>query len=396
MTKIALALAIVAIGEGAVTLHLVNQLREERASAQTLQARVTELERQAPPAAAGATFIAVPTGPAISPFSVVQNPAVEKKGGASAPSKAIAGVIVAGNPVAGSTIRPAPAPDPEQIREQMKASMERQQALLRDPEYREAMLAQQKMGIRQSNPNLRRDLDLTSEQADRLFNTLAEQQLRTMESSSAGPMMWGEQPDPAKMQEFQRKLTEQQRANDAEVKRVLGDAKYREWQEYQALSGVRWEADRVRSSLANAGVPLDENLAKPLLKTLQEQQQKMLQQMAAPGSRGSLAATNFFAPGAGVSAVMTSDNQPVNVVEMQEKSLEFRAQHQKRQREALASVLTPEQLKVVEDEHNSELQMQRAQIRMMRAQQEAGLLDQATNGVGYIQEGWSPAPSASD
>ena len=34
MTKIALVLAIVAIGEGAVTLHLVNQLRQERNSAQ--------------------------------------------------------------------------------------------------------------------------------------------------------------------------------------------------------------------------------------------------------------------------------------------------------------------------------------------------------------------------
>jgi hypothetical protein len=387
MTKIALALAIVAIGEGAVTLHLVNQLREERESAQTLQARVTELERTRPPAAAGATFIAVPTQPVTSPFTVV-----EKKG-APPPPKAVAGTITSANRVAGSWAMAAPAPDPERIREQMKASMERQQALLRDPEYREAMLAQQKVGIRQSNPNLRRDLDLTAEQTDRLFNTLAEQQLRSMEDANTGPMMWGEQPDPAKMQEFQRKMLAQQSANETEVKRVLGDAKYREYQEYQALSGVRWEADRVRNSLANAGVPLDENLAKPLLKTLQEQQQKMLQQMA---SRDPQTARNVFVPGGGVSAVMTSDNSQVNVIEMQEKSLELMAQHQKRQREALASVLTPEQLKVVEDEHNSELQVQRAQVRMMRAQQEAGLMDPATNGIGYIQDGVALAPSASD
>jgi hypothetical protein len=388
MTKIALALAIVAIGEGAVTLHLVNQLREERASAQTLQARVTELERAGPPAAAGATFIAVPTQPVTSPFTVV-----EKKG-APPPPKAVAGTITSANAVAGSWARAVPAPDAEHIREQMKASMERQQVLLRDPEYREAMLAQQKVGIRQSNPNLRRDLDLTVEQADRLFNTLAEQQLRSMENANTSPMMWGEQPDAAKMQEFQRKMMAQQSANEAEVKRVLGDAKYREYQEYQALSGVRWQADRVRTSLANAGVPLDENLTKPLLKTLQEQQQKMMQQMA---SAGSLQARNFFVPGAGVSAAMTSDNSSqVNVIEMQEKSLDFMAQHQKRQREALAGVLTPEQLKVVEDEQNAELQVQRAQVRMMRAQQEAGLLDPAANGIGYIQDGITLAPSASD
>ena len=38
------------------------------------------------------------------------------------------------------------------------------------------------------------------------------------------------------------------------------------------------------------------------------------------------------------------------MLKMQEQSLELMRQHQKRQRDALARVLTPEQLKVVEDE----------------------------------------------
>jgi hypothetical protein len=379
MTKIALVLAIVAIGEGAVTLHLVNRLHEERENAQTLQARVTELERKAPQAAAGATFIAVPTQPTVSPFTVV-----EKDGAPpSRPPQAIAGVITASDAPVASRLTPVAAPDQERMREQIKQSIERQAALLRDPEYRDAMLAQQKVGLRQGSPNLARDLDLSPEQADRLFSTLAEQQLRSMETTS--PMMWGEQSDPAQAQEYQRKAMEQQRANDTELKRVLGEAKYREYQEYQSLSGVRWEADRVRTALANAGVPLEESLTKPLLKTLQEQQQKMMQQMAA--AAGSSATQNhFFAAGGVGAALVTSDVTNVNMIEMQEKSLELQAQQQKRQREALAHVLTPEQLKVIEDEHKTQLQMQRAQIKMMRAQQEAGLLDQSGNSVGYIQE----------
>jgi hypothetical protein len=160
------------------------------------------------------------------------------------------------------------------------------------------------------------------------------------------------------------------------------------------LSGVRWEADRVRTALANAGVPLDENLTKPLLKTLQEQQQKMMQQMAA--AAGSVTMQNqFFAPGGVGATVVSSDGTNGNMIEMQEKSLEFQAQHQKRQREALAHVLTPEQLKIIEDEHKAQLQMQRAQIRMMRAQQEAGLLDPAQGG--YIQDqAVTFTPSVSD
>jgi len=370
MTKIALALAIVAIGEGAVTLHLVNQLHAEREMSQLLQARVTQLESKAPQAAQGATFIAVPTQSTLSPFTTVK-----KDGAPPAPAQqAIAGVITSSDVSVVNRAMPM-APDQERMREQVKQSMERQAALLRDPEYREAMLAQQKMGARQSNPNLARDLDLSPEQADRLFSTLAEQQLRAMETTS--PMLWGEQSDPAKMQELQRKMMDQQRANETEVKRVLGEAKFREWQEYQSLSGVRWEADRVRTALANAGMPLEENLTKPLLKTLQEQQQKMMQQMAAAaGPQNQLIA----ASGVGATVVTSSDGMSVNMIEMQEKSVELQAQHQKRQREALARVLTPEQLKVIEDEHKMELQMQRAQIKMMRAQQEAGLLDPAQGG----------------
>ena len=70
MTKIALILAIAAVGEGAVALHLVNQLHKERESTQALQARVTELESKAPRPGASATFIAVPQ--TVSPFTTVQ------------------------------------------------------------------------------------------------------------------------------------------------------------------------------------------------------------------------------------------------------------------------------------------------------------------------------------
>lgn len=392
MSKVALILAIVAIGEGAVTLHLVRQVRVERENAQTLQARVTELEQKAPQP--GATFIAMPTQPATAnPFGTVKKneppPAKAVAGNSAAAGNAIVGGFTTSGPI------PLSAPDQERMREQMQASMERQRTLMRDPEYREAMRAQQKMNLVRSNPNLARDLDMTAEQLDRLYDVLAEQSLRAMENSSPMWSVNGEQPDAAKMQEFHRKAMEQQRTNEAELRRALGDGKYREWQEYQSMAGVRWEADRVRTSLASAGMPLDENLAKPLLKSLHEQQMKMMQQQAA--------AARPVAPNANANArlVMSSGFSAAtgpDMLKMQEQSLETMAQHQKRQRDALASVLTPEQVKIIEDEHNAEQQMQRAQLRIMRAQQEAGLLDPAVgNSIGFVQEGVSIAPaSASD
>jgi PAS domain-containing protein len=393
MSKLAVVLAIVAVGEGAVTLHLVRQVQVERENAQTLQARVTELEQKTPQP--GATFVAVPTQPATAnPFAAVRKnePSAAKAaaGNSAAAGNALVGGFTAAGPI------PMSAHDQERVREQMQASMERQRTLMRDPEYREAMRAQQKMNLVRSNPNLARDLDMTAEQLDRLYDVLAEQSLRAMENN--GPL-WpveGERPDAAKMQEYQRKAMEQQRANETELRRALGDGKYREWQEYQSMAGVRWEADRVRTSLASAGVPLDESLAKPLLKTLHQQQMKMMQQAAATA-----ASSNANASGR---LVMSSSFAPASspdMLKMQEQSLEMITQHQKRQREALASVLTPEQLKIVEDEHNAEQQMQRAQLRIMRAQQEAGLLDPAVgnsitvgDSIGFVRQVAPIAPAA--
>ena len=166
MGKLALVLAIVAIGEGAVTLHLVRQVQVERENAQTLQARVTELEQKTPQP--GATFIAVPTQPAMTnPFGTARKneppPAKAVAGNSAAAGNAIVGGFTASGPI------PLQAHDQERIREQMQASMERQRTLMRDPEYREAMRAQQKMNLVRSNPNLARDLDMTAEQLDRLL-----------------------------------------------------------------------------------------------------------------------------------------------------------------------------------------------------------------------------------
>ena len=386
MSKLALVLAIVAIGEGAVTVHLVRQVHVERENAQTLQARVTELEQKAPQP--GATFIAMPTQPATAnPFGTVRK-------NEPPPAKAVAGnSAAAGNAIVGGFTTSGPIPlsahDQVQMREQMQASMERQRTLMRDPEYREAMRAQQRMNLVRSNPNLARDLDMTAEQLDRLYDVLAEQSLRAMESSSPWSVD-GERPDAAKMQEFHRKAMEQQRSNEAELRRALGDGKYREWQEYQSMAGVRWEADRVRTSLASAGMPLDENLAKPLLKTLHEQQIKLMQQATANAASANANASARLMTSSGFSAATSPD-----MMKMQEQSLEMMAQHHKRQRDALASVLTPEQLKIVEDEHNAEQQMQRAQLRIMRAQQEAGLLDPAVgNSIGFVQQAVPIAPAA--
>jgi hypothetical protein len=378
MHKIALVLAIAAVGEGAVTLHLVRQLQLERENAQTLQARVTQLEQAAPQRQAGATFVAVPQ-PTVSPFTVGATT------GPAKPAPAAGSTFMVDTFAAGAV---APPLDQAQMREQIAASMERERALLRDPEYREAMIAQQRMMLTRSNPTVAKDLDLTPEQVERLFGTLAEQALRMTESSDA--VIWDAQPpDPSKLQDAQRKAAERYNANEAELKTVLGEAKYREWQEYQNMAPARWQSTQLRTSLANAGVPLDPSLEKPLMKVLQQQQkleQRRLEQHVATQ------------PTTAIAGFITGDSG-MNAVSLMTNSVESLAQTQRRQREALGRVLTPEQIKVVEDEQNAELQMQRLQQRMMQAQQAAGGADPATGWASraeFVEQGVNVPRPVSD
>lgn len=292
MQKIALVLAIAAVGEGLIALHLVRQLQAERENAQTLQARVVELERRVPQRAAGATFVAIPA-PTSSPFAVV---------GQSAPAQP--------TPVMnGQTI--IALPDQQQTREQMAASMERQRTLLKDPEYREALQTQQKMMLMRTSPQVARDLNLTADQVDRLFGTLAKQSLRGMEAMN----LWEEQPEPAQ----QQKVMEQ----------------------YTAAAGS--------ALTARAGF------------------------ITEPGSERSADSIRFA-----------------------EQSLQSLTQNQEKQREALARVLTPEQLKVIEDENNADLQMHRLQLRMMQAQEAAGLPSQEDLEQRMILRGDVSATSSSN
>jgi len=126
------------------------------------------------------------------------------------------------------------------------------------------------------------------------------------------------------------------------------------------MAGARSEASRIRESLATAGVPLDTNLALPLARVLHEEQQKIMR--AAPAAE--------FADGVVASVGIVSENPDTyNAIEMQEQQLENVAKYQRQQREALARILSPQQLKVLEEDQESSLQLQRAQLRILQTQQ---------------------------
>jgi hypothetical protein len=229
MSKALLFLLATTLGLGFVTLHLVGELRAERRQVQALQARLGEMEHVSRPAAPSAELSAP------SPFHVTTSPEFDRASAATATVDSHA------------SDQPATAQSAEEMGMQVRESIERQRALLQDPEYREAARLQNKMVFQQAYPDLAQELGMNGEEMDQLLSLLADQQLRTRETVS----YWDGTPDPAAMQERERKAQQQQQANEVELADLLG-TKLSAWKEYQSTLGVRQQVIQLRGAHGRA------------------------------------------------------------------------------------------------------------------------------------------------
>jgi hypothetical protein len=191
--------------------------------------------------------------------------------------------------------------------------------------------------------------------------------------------MYSSQPtDQSAMQERHRKIAEQvaenQRKNEAELAARFGQDKLQTWKEYQSTMGMRYELDNMRSTLASSGMPLSDDLSKPMLKALAQANQIEANELTAV-ARGApvaarIATNNFF----------DSSNM--------ERQLEYMKKRNQRLLDAISPYLSFEQRAAIEKQQEAQVKMQEAQYRLMRAQRKG---DQNSN-EGYFVEGASLMP----
>lgn len=123
--------------------------------------------------------------------------------------------------------------------------------LLKDPEYRKVQKARLFAEISRLNTDLARELRLSPEQAEALFELLAEQQLDASIRSLS--VETGEVGDLTLQQEEMRDLALQQQSA---ITGILGPAGYQQYREYQKTLPVRRQLVSWQSVLAAANVPL--------------------------------------------------------------------------------------------------------------------------------------------
>jgi hypothetical protein len=151
----------------------------------------------------------------------------------------------------------------------------------------------------------------------------------------------------------------------------LGPDKLQAWKEYQSTLGARHQAEQLRATLAGRGVPLNEDASRAIVKAYADAQKIEMQEYANV-ARANAASSSKPA------AAMFGSRTPSP--EMYERQLEITRRRNQRVLDALSPYLTYEQREALQKEHEAELKMQEAHMRMMRAQ---------SNLDGGNDRGWS-------
>lgn len=366
MSKVVVILAATSAGLGLLSLHQVKQLRDGEAAIAELKTQMATLQEQAE---ATRTF-APPPVPVVARVFEVGSTIAPSKDPKDPPKSATAQL----SPGVASMVAPPSPMSREDRMRMMREHRERQRQLMQDPEYREAMRLQTRSTLARQYPGVIEELGLDQAQADDFFAMLADQQMRANEQMEPLWEVDGEDRDPTAIQQRHQKLqqaaAEMKRNNEAELSARFGQGKLQEWKEYQSTMGQRWQLENMRSTLASQGLPLNEDVSKPMLKALAEVQKLEIQDYAAANRNVSPAQARLAA------------NMPFEGRSM-EQQIEVTKKRNQRMLDAVSSYLTFEQRQALEREQDAQVKMQEAQLRVMRAR------GNSNPSAGYYVEGSS-------
>lgn len=357
MNKAIPILLLTTVAPAIACLHLVRELREERAQSEALQAKVAELERSV---AEAQVFRVVRRA---SPFSAP----VEMAPGTSLAASSTSSTKQSNEPKSANF--PNAALASKDARDQMREHFERQRALLRNPEYREAVRASTRLGMSQNYPAFAAELGLSEDEANRFMDLLTEQQLQSMEHDESLYFARAGD-DEARMREAHERMQERMRQQQAEIEMHLGPTNYQKWQDYQQTLGQRHRLASMQSQLALAGSPLDAEQSDALLAALVQEQRK--QQQAQAGANTGQPVGSFW--------------HSYGPVPGQEEWISAQEQSNERLLAAIKSNLSSQQASKLEQMLDRELDLHRTQLKLLQAEGQ-----NATQGFSSAGA-WAAAP----
>jgi hypothetical protein len=211
--------------------------------------------------------------------------------------------------------------------------------MLKDPEMRKAMEQQQRMAMDMIYGSLVKQLQLSPEQEKKFKDMLLAQQMENV--SQAGAMFDG---DPEQRAKLAKELAEKRTANEEKMKELLGEEKFAQYQDYNQTIGERMMLDQFAR---NAEISPEQN--EQLLAIMREEKKNVQINLGNPAAD----------PTQDWQAVLGSDEATAKLFAQQEEV-------NNRVMERAAQVLTPEQMQKFGPVLKSQLEMQKAGLKMAR------------------------------
>jgi len=213
---------------------------------------------------------------------------------------------------------------------------------LADPEQREDLLIESKLNLRNSYPRLAQVLGLTSEEADRLFTLLAQQQIDSQEGYSRCMV------DPnCNIRDVN---INQPDLRAQEIADLLGADRQQQFEAYKNTLMERESVVQLRNRLPDAS-PLPDDRAEALIAVLADERQKIHMEAAQRG-----AGMNGY--GSGVGVIFSASDAPTAEAQIASAQANSRRMHDR-----AAEVLNTHQLRVFDQMQEELMISMRNQVR---------------------------------
>ena len=220
--------------------------------------------------------------------------------------------------------------------------------MFKDPEMKKMMRTQQSMGVRMIYGDLAKELGLSSGEADKVIELLADRQMDASERAMVA--MDDAEKDPAKLEQAGKDAQKVMTDYEEKLKAALGPEKKAKLDEYERGIGDRMAMQQYQGSFAAAGQPLDDTQRAGLLQIMKEERMKTPAGPLDPGNKDVAAAMKAMQSGDAL-----------------EKSLETQRQLQQRVFDRAHTVLTPDQMNAFETAQKAQIQMQEMGVKMGKA-----------------------------
>ena len=220
--------------------------------------------------------------------------------------------------------------------------------MFKDPEMKKMMRTQQSMGVRMMYGDLAKELGLSTAEADKVIELLADRQMDASEKAMA--TMDDAEKDPAKLEQAGKDAQQVMTDYEAKLTAALGPEKKAKLDEFERGIGDRMALQQYQGSFAAAGQPLDDTQRAGLLQIMKEERMKTPAGPLDPGNKDMAAAMKAMQSGDAL-----------------EKSLETQRQLQQRVFDRAHTVLTPDQMNAFETAQKAQLQMQEMGVKMGKA-----------------------------